>query len=498
MASARRPANWSERLGPNARRGRGGPEQGPFARRRVAIEGRPGLLPMPLFLALLILPLLAVAGPAPVTVLTIDGPISPASAAYFSHGLKRSVELGASVVVLKLDTPGGLDTAMRDIIKEILAAPVPVAAFVHPSGARAASAGTYILYASHVAAMAPGTNLGAATPVQIGLGGSEPAEPPARKEGAAGKEEGPSAGPHRGALAQKQINDAAAYIRSLAQLRGRNAEWAETAVREAVSLSAEDALKSRVIDYVAQDVRSLLDRVHGARVAVGGTVVTLDTAGADIVALDPDWRARLLSVIASPSLALVLMMLGIYGLLFEFSNPGYVFPGVFGGICLLLAMFAFQMLPISYTGLALILLGMAFLVAEVFLPTSGVLGVGGVVAFVIGAVVLVDTEAPGYGIPLPLIVTLAALTVLFVFTIVRLAARSRSRPAACGKEALVGGTGEVLSDFSGTGWANIGGEIWQVRSIQPLMQGQPVRVTGTDGFTLVVEPQANAPQGGKS
>ena len=315
---------------------------------------------MRFLLVLLLLPLLAAATPAPVTVLTIDGPITPASAAYFSQGLKRSVENGSSLVVLKLDTPGGLDTAMRDIIKGVLASPIPVATFVFPSGARAASAGTYILYASHVAAMAPGTNLGAATPVQIGIGGGgpEPAAPPPErpKEVPLDKETTPPTG-QQGALTKKQISDSAAYIRSLAQLRGRNVEWAEKAVREAVSLSAEEALQLHVVDYVAQDVRSLLDRVHGARVAVGGTVVALDTAGAELVAFDPDWRTQLLSVIASPSLALVLMMLGIYGLLFEFSNPGFVLPGVVGGICLLLALFAFQMLPINVTGLGLIALG---------------------------------------------------------------------------------------------------------------------------------------------
>lgn len=456
---------------------------------------------MPLLFVLLLIPLFAGASLPPVTVLTIDGPITPASAAYFAQGLKHSVEGGSSLVVLKLDTPGGLDTAMRDIIKEILASPIPVAAFVFPSGARAASAGTYILYASHISAMAPGTNLGAATPVQIGIGGTggEPIPPPATGHKEAGPGDGkPAPTTQAGTLTEKQIHDSAAYIRSLAQLRGRNAQWGEKAVREAVSLTANEALELHVVDYVAQDVRSLLDRVHGSRVVANGTTVTLETAGAEIIAVDPDWRSKLLSVIASPSLALVLMMLGIYGLLFEFSNPGYVLPGVIGGICLLLALFAFQMLPISYTGLGLIVLGIAFLVAEAFVPMSGALAVGGVLAFVIGAVILVDTDVPGYGIPTPLITLLAVISALFVFVIVRMGLQARKRPAASGQETLVGGLGEMLTGCTGEGWASIQGEIWQVRSTLPLAQGDRVRVTGIDGFTLVVEPQATVPKGNKS
>jgi len=455
---------------------------------------------MPLLFALLLLPLFAAASPAPVTVLTLDGPVTPASAAYVAQGLSRAVDNGSSLVVLKMDTPGGLDTAMRDIIKGILASPIPVATFVSPSGARAASAGTYILYASHIAAMAPGTNLGAATPVQIGLGGpsSEPVPPPAgQKEAEPGKEKSaPAARPS--ALAEKQVHDAAAYMRALAQLRGRNAEWGEKAVREAVSLSADEARDLHVIDYVVADVPALLGRVQGSRIAMGGTTVTLDTAGAERIAFDPDWRTRLLSVIASPSLALVLMMLGIYGLLFEFTNPGYVLPGVVGGISLLLALFAFQMLPVNYTGLALIVLGMAFLVAEVFVPASGALGVGGVVAFVIGAVILVDTDVPGYGIPTPLIIALAGSSALFVFLVVRMGWQARGRPVVSGGETLVGDAGEVLADFTGDGWARVRGEIWQVRSAQPLAEGARVRVTGIEGLTLNVEPQPTERQGGTS
>ena len=457
---------------------------------------------MPIFLLLLLLlPVLAAASAPRVTVLNIDGAITPATAEYFVQGLKRAAGDGSSLVVLEIDTPGGLDGAMRDINKAILASPVPVAAYVYPSGARAASAGTYILYASHVAAMAPGTNLGAATPVQVGLGGpsNEPLPPPSpsAKDAEPGKAKAPpAAGPS--ALEEKQVHDSAAYIRSLAQLRGRNAEWAERAVREAVSLSADEALKLHVVDYVAPNVRELLDRVQGSRVVVDGREVMLDTAGAELVILEPDWRARLLGVIASPSLALVLMMLGIYGLLFEFTNPGYILPGVVGGISLLLALFAFQMLPISYTGLGLIVLGMAFLVAEVYLPTSGALGIGGILAFAVGAVILVEPGAAGYGIPIALIATLACISTLFVFVIVRMAVQARRRPVVSGQSTLVDSLGEVLADFAVDGWATVRGEIWHVRCDRPLERGERVRVTGIDGAILVVEPQSTESKGGAS
>lgn len=425
------------------------------------------------------------AAPGAVWVLGIDDAIGPASADYLVRSLDQAQAQGAQLVVIRMDTPGGLDSAMRQMIKAILASPVPVATYVAPSGARAASAGTYILYASHVAAMAPGTNLGAATPVQIG---GPPGAPKDDKTKGSDDE----------TLSRKQVNDAAAYIRGLAQLRGRNADWAEKAVREAVSLPASEALRLNVIDQVADDLPALLRKLDGKTLEAAGQPHQLQTAGASLVEHLPDWRTRVLAVITNPSVALILIMVGVYGLLFEFMSPGSTVGGVVGGICLLLALYALQLLPVSFAGVALILLGIAFMIAEAFLPSFGVVGFGGIVAFVVGALILIDTDAPGFGIPLALIGTLAVLSALLIGGVLGMALKARQRALVSGDAGLVGSLVTVTQVMAGNPFRGVvlaQGEQWQVQCATPLQAGQNVRVTARHGVMLDVSAAAPAAQG---
>ena len=435
-----------------------------------------------------------------VVVVPLRGAIGPASADFVTRALARAADEHAQLVVLQIDTPGGLDRSMRQIVKDILASPVPIAAFVAPSGARAASAGTYILYASHIAAMAPGTNLGAATPVNMGAPEATPALPP--KSGDArsknGKDPPASTDDKAGettAMSKKQVHDAAAYIRSLAQLRGRNVAWGERAVREAVSLSADEALTEKVIDLTARDVSDLVAKLNGRKVTTASGEQVLATSDVTLISIEPDWRTRFLAVVTDPSVALLLLMAGMYLLIFEFMNPGMALPGVLGAISLLIGLFALQMLPVNYAGLGLLLLGLTFMIAEIFMPTYGSLGVGGLAAFVVGAVMLIDTDVPGFGIPTGLIIAVAVVTALFIFVVVGVALKARRRPIVTGDDELIGSVGIALDDAESEGWARVHSEQWRVRSPVPLKRGQSVRVMARSDLVLFVQPVAEADQG---
>lgn len=410
-----------------------------------------------------------------VWVLEIDGAISPASADYFVTSLRRAQRQGVALLVLQLDTPGGLDASMRDMVKAILAAQVPVATYVAPSGSRAASAGTYILYASHVAAMAPATNVGSSTPVAISPLGRMPGQD---------KKESPA---QPAAMEKKVINDAVAYIRGLAELRGRNVEWAEQTVRAAANLSASEALKQNVIDHIADDLPQLLAKLQGQELQLDGGAHTLQLQGAAIHYLEPGWRYELLSLITDPNVAYILLMIGIYGLIIEFYNPGIGIAGVAGAICLLLAGFALHMLPINYAGLALILLGMALMIAEVFSPSFGVLGIGGLIAFVAGSLLLMDSELPGYQLSLPLIGAFAVSSFAIFIFVIGAAVRAHASRMVAGREALIGQSAEALEDFEHQGRVHACGENWHARSPHPVKQGDSLIITALDGLTLHVK-----------
>lgn len=409
-------------------------------------------------------------------VLRIDGAIGPASSEYLRTGIEAA-QMQAQAIIIEMDTPGGLDLAMRDIIQSILESDIPVITFVSPQGARAASAGTYILYASHIAAMAPATNLGAATPVQITA--PSPFESPTDAE----TEEGEST---QGAMERKMINDARAYIRGLAELRGRNAEWAESAVTEAASLSANEALAENVINLVADDLSALVSLLNGLEVTVNNQTLTLDTENANVQVIEPDWRISFLNVITNPNLILILGMIGMYGLVIEFYNPGFGLPGVLGAICILLAGYGLQLLPLNYTGVSLIALGVILIIAEAFVPSFGIMGLGGIVAFTLGALIMVETDVAVYQVSLPLVAALVFGFALLLIATMRVFFRIRKKAPVSGIQTIVGAEGLSMTELNTSGMVEVYGEVWNAESDSNIHKGEKIKVVGTQGAHLKV------------
>lgn len=422
-------------------------------------------------------------------VVAVDGPIGPATSDFVQKALNTAYEKDAALVILTLDTPGGLAESKRAVIRGVLDSPVPVAAYVYPSGARAASAGTYIFYASHIAAMAPGTNLGAATPVQIGesLPSREEREDPEDD-----MEEGQGGGD---AMQAKIVEDSVAYIRSLAHLRRRNAEWAEKSVREGASLPVDEAVEMNVADLKALDLVDLLAKTHGRTVTVKGREITLRTRGLSVENIEPGWRIRLLEIITNPNIAMILILIGIYGIVFEFANPGFIGPGVAGVICLLLGLYGLHVLPVNYAGLALFALGLALMVAEVFAPSFGILGIGGIASFILGAAILVEVDAPGFRISWPVILGSALLSAAVLILLLGYILKVHRRPVRSGANSFSASEAEVM-DWSGEkGHVRIHGERWTAEGTQPLIPGDRVRVVESRGLTLLVEPLNNQSKG---
>ncbi|MCZ6809754.1 MAG: nodulation protein NfeD [Proteobacteria bacterium] len=425
--------------------------------------------------------------------LDLEGAIGVTTAEFIIGGIEEAEDRGAELVIIRMDTPGGLVSPMRDIVKAILGSDVPVATYVSPGGARADSAGTYILLASHIAAMAPTTHLGAATPVALGGGW------PGDKDGADDKDdsdddeesdekEEKNATDSGSAMDKKVMNDAIAYIRSLAEAHGRNADWAEKAVTEAATLTATEALENNVIDLIVANQAELLQKINGREIKVNDRTVVLETESIEVETLEPSWRLKVLSTIASPEVALLLLMIGIYGLLFEGYNPGAVVPAVAGVICLLLAAYALQVLPVNYAGLALIIVGIVLIVAEALVPSFGALGIGGIVAFIFGAIMMFDSDIPGFGISVTFVVGLAVVAGLFLLWLVSYLVRLRRRGAVSGRASIIGGSATAMQSFTGEGKVWLEGEAWAAVSKVPVEKDQEVVVRSMDGLTLEVEP----------
>lgn len=416
-----------------------------------------------------------------VVVLEIKGGIGVATAEYILSGIEHAEAVGAELIIIEMDTPGGLMAPMRDMVQAILGSSVPVATYVSPAGARADSAGTYILLASHIAVMTPTTHLGAATPVSIGGDDATP-------EDSDDEESGDDAPPSGTAMERKVLNDAVAYIRGLAERYDRNVEWAEKAVREAATLTAREALDQNVVDFIAEDRAELLSLVDGYQVKVNSEDVTIATSQVVVEEYEPDWRIKVLSVIANPEIVLLLGLIGLYGLMYEGWNPGAIVPGVVGVICLLLAAYALQVLPVNYAGLALIIVGLALMTAEAFAPSFGALGIGGIAAFAFGAIMMFDTGIPGFGISITFVVTLVAIFALLFIWLIGYVLKMRKRGAVSGKDSIIGGIGTAMQDFSGEGVIWLEGESWTAQCSVPIEKDQQVVVRALDGLILKVEP----------
>ena len=441
-----------------------------------------------LLLALLVTVEVPARADGTVIVLDIHGGIGVATAEYILSGIQHAEASDAELIIINMDTPGGLMAPMRDIVKAILGSGVPVATYVTPAGARADSAGTYILLASHIAAMTPTTHLGAATPVSLT---GDDATPEKSNDESTEDDTGTTPSPGT-SMERKVLNDAIAYIRSLAERYDRNADWAEEAVRDAATLTAREALEQNVIDFVADSRAELLRAVDGYEVKVKSEPVIVSTNNVVIEKYEPNWRIKILSAIANPEIVLLLGLIGLYGLMYEGWNPGAIVPGVVGVICLLLAAYALQVLPVNYAGLALILVGVALMTAEAFAPSFGALGLGGVAAFVFGAIMMFDSGIPGFGISITFVAVIAVVFALLFIWLISYLLKLRRRGAVSGKDSIIGGIGIAVESFTDEGKIWLEGEAWSARSKVAVEKNQQVLVLALDGLVVEIEPIAES------